>query len=89
MPSTATINADLSIAIPEELSEALQLVPGTTLLVERRGDVLEFRRALRTVADLAGLLSRYAPDTPVAVAEMNEAVATEASARHDRSGERR
>lgn len=89
MPSTATVNADLSIALPEELSEALHLAPGQTLLVERRGDVLEFRRAPRPASDLAGLLSRYAPGTPVEVAEMNEAVAAEAIARHDRGSERR
>lgn len=72
MPATATVNADLSIALPHELQEAMKLTPGQTLIVERRGEVLEFRRAPGTGLDLIGSLSRYAPAEPVSVEQMND-----------------
>lgn len=86
MPATATVNPDLSIALSRELQEAMHLVPGQTLIVERRGEVLEFRREVRTGPELIGMLSRYAPAVPVSVAEMNEAVISEAAEQHVRQG---
>lgn len=86
MSATATVNPDLSIALSTELQEALDLAPGQTLVVERRGDVLEFRRATRAAPGLIGLLSRYAPATPVSAAEMSDAVSAEAADRSANSG---
>lgn len=73
---SSTVTQKGQVTIPKNMRDSLRLMTGDKVefVLNGQGEIV-IKPLTRKVCEVAGLLSKYKPSTPVTVESMNEAIA--------------